>query len=113
MKLTTGLLYGSSAILLIMGAIFLIASVYEPTRIVTGVVLVGAGLVLLFFARKTSEAPPKYVVELPSQVRLQPIKCPNCGGEIPVEKITVVSGITRATCPYCSHVAQISEEPKW
>jgi predicted RNA-binding Zn-ribbon protein involved in translation (DUF1610 family) len=113
MKAQTILLVVSGAILMILGVIFLIASVYEPTRIVTGLVLVGAGLVLLFYARKTSEAPQKYVVELPSQMKVEPMKCPNCGGEIPIQNITVVSGITRATCPYCGNVAQISEEPKW
>jgi DNA-directed RNA polymerase subunit RPC12/RpoP len=114
MKAQTIILVLSGVALIFLGVIFLIASVYETTRMITGAFLSIAGFLLLFFAsRTTGEPAKKYVVELPSQVAVQSIKCPICGAQITAENVTVDSGITRVKCTYCGSVSQISEEPKW
>lgn len=116
MKAQTVILALSGVALIFLGIIFLIASVYETTRIITGAFLSIAGFLLLFFASRTTgttEPAKKYVVELPSQMEVQSIKCPNCGAQIKAENVTVESGITRVKCIYCGSVSQISEEPKW
>lgn len=100
--------------LIFLGVIFLMASAYETTRIITGAFLSIAGFLLLYFASRTTGEPTKrYVVELPSQVAVQSMKCPRCGAQIRAEDITVEAGITRVKCSYCGSVSQISEEPKW
>ena len=102
--------------LIFLGVIFLMASVDNTNRVITGAFLSIAGFLLLYFASRTTgtgEQAKRYVVELPSQVEIQSIKCPRCGAQIRAEDITVEAGITRVKCSYCGNVSQISEEPKW
>lgn len=116
MKAQTIILVLAGVALISLGVIFLIASVYETARMMTGAFLSIAGFLLLYFASRTTstgEPTKKYVVELPSQVEVQSMKCPHCGAQIKAEDVTVDSGITRVKCSYCGSVSQISEEPKW
>jgi len=113
MKLQNILAILLAAVLMFFGIIFLIASVYEITRIITGSILVATGLIILVYVFKINQPVKKYQVELPGDVKLNPITCPNCSASIPVENIKVVSGVTHAVCPHCGHTYQFSEEPKW
>jgi len=103
-----------AAILMFLGIIFLIASVYESTRIITGFVFVIASFLIIFYIYKTRPLPLKrYQVELPSEMKTKTLKCPNCSASISMENVKVVSGLTYASCPYCGHHFQLTEEPKW
>jgi len=116
MRAQTVILVLSGVALIFLGVIFLIASVYETTRLITGAFLSIAGFLLLYFASRTTgtgEPTKRYVVELPSQVVVQSMKCPRCGAQIRAEDVIVEAGITRVKCSYCGSVSQISEEPKW
>ena len=82
-----------------------------------GLVLIGAGLVIIFFAaRKKSEAPTTNVtlkVDLPGDVNLDSLKCKSCGGVLTADNITMVAGAPMVTCPFCHTTYQLTEEPKW
>jgi phage FluMu protein Com len=82
-----------------------------------GLVIMGVGLVIIFFAaRRKQVAPTTNVtlnVDLPGNVAMDAIKCKSCGGVLAAENITMVQGAPMVTCPYCHTVYQMTEEPKW
>lgn len=82
-----------------------------------GLVLIGVGLVIIFFAaRRKPVSPTTNVtlnVDLPGNVSMDSIKCKSCGGVLAAENITMVQGAPMVTCPYCHTVYQMTEEPKW
>jgi DNA-directed RNA polymerase subunit RPC12/RpoP len=103
-----------AAVLMFFGIIFLIASVYEPSRIITGSVLVLVGLLIPFYIYITRpRSPTRYQVDLPADIQTKVIKCPQCSASVPMANIKIVSGITYINCPYCGTSSQLSEEPKW
>lgn len=96
------------------GAIFAIASSvsYTVTRLIVAGMLFLAGFAIVFFLSKQ----PKTVVqkvELSGQMQAVALKCPNCSASVEAERIKIVSGVPYATCAYCGHTFQVSEEPKW
>ena len=114
MKILTVVEVLLAAILMFFGIIFLIASVYESTRIITGSIFVLTSFLIILYVYKTRPQPPKrYQVELPSEVKTKTLKCPNCSASISMENVRVVTGLTYADCPYCGHHFQLTEEPKW
>jgi DNA-directed RNA polymerase subunit RPC12/RpoP len=100
------------AVLLFFGVIFALASVYAVTRLYVAVSLFAvAFLIALFISRK-----PKTIVqqfEVSGEMKAAAIKCPNCSGSIDPNTIRIVDGVPYATCPYCGHNFQVTEEPKW
>ena len=82
-----------------------------------GLVLIGAGLVIIFFAaRRKPETPTTNVtlkVDLPGDVNMDSLKCKSCGGTLTSENIKMVAGAPVVTCPYCNTTYQLTEEPKW
>ena len=82
-----------------------------------GLVLIGVGLVIIFFAaRRKAVSPTTNVtlnVDLPGNVAMDAIKCKSCGGVLSAENITMVQGAPMVTCPYCHTVYQMTEDPKW
>ena len=100
------------AVLLFFGVIFALASVYFVTRLYVAVSLFAvAFLIALFISRK-----PKTIVqqfEVSGEMKAAAIKCPNCSGSIDPNTIKIVDRVPYATCPYCGHNFQVTEEPKW
>lgn len=82
-----------------------------------GLILIGAGLVIIFFAaRRKPETPTTNVtlnVDLPGDVNLDSLKCKSCGGVLTADNITMVAGAPMVTCPFCHTAYQLTEEPKW
>ncbi|MBA3073584.1 MAG: hypothetical protein FP831_08305 [Anaerolineae bacterium] len=82
-----------------------------------GLVLIGVGLVIIFFAARRKQVTPTtnvtLNVDLPGNVAMDAIKCKSCGGVLSAENITMVQGAPMVTCPYCHTVYQMTEEPKW
>ncbi len=106
------------AVLLLLGLIFLIAASEGNTmvRILSGCVMLGVGLLLLFRSLK-SDRVKKVVVnqrlELSGDVSLQDLECESCGAGLSPDNVTVRVGAVFVSCPYCSAEYQLEEEPKW
>ena len=105
--------YGFSAVLLFFAVLFALASVYAPIRIVVSVVLFFAGFFTLYFVWKRQPTKIVQKVEVPEQIRVHEIRCPNCSASLDIRKIEVTSGIPTVKCPYCGYIFEVTEEPKW
>jgi hypothetical protein len=113
--------YIAAAILIFFGVLFIwgaFGSTPHPEWILVGIVsvLIGFGLIWLASRRSTSgqgEAETVLKLDLPSQTKIEAMKCRNCGGALKPENIKMVAGAPMVECPYCGTTYQLTEEPKW
>ena len=102
----------AAAILFFLGVIFALAAAYNPLRLLVSAVLLITGIVIVYYITRK----PKTVIhqlELSGQMKTAPLKCPNCSASIDANKIKIVQGVPYATCTYCGHTFEVTEEPKW
>jgi hypothetical protein len=112
--------YIVAAILIFFGVLF-IWGAFSPNGstgwILVGLISVGIGLVLIFWAaRRPAQSAQENVtlkVDLPANVNMDTLKCKACGGTLSPEDIKMVAGAPVVTCPYCHTTYQLTEEPKW
>lgn len=117
--------YISAGIFIIFGALFILATFSESRNaefglLFTGLILVGIGFVIIWFA---SRAKPSVggaggenvtlKIDLPGDVNLDTMKCKSCGGALTMDNIQMVAGAPVVSCPYCNTTYQLTEEPKW
>ena len=114
--------YIVAAILVFFGVLFIWGAFSpqgSPGWILIGLVSVGIGLVIIFFARRSGKAAAAsgqnvtLNVDLPGNVKMDTLKCQSCGGTLAPENIQMVAGAPVVTCPYCHTTYQLTEEPKW
>lgn len=107
--------YLGAAFLMFLGVIFLLASVYAISRLLVGIVLTLAGVAVAFLTWRTGVAPPtvKYEIETPGSLKLDSVKCPNCGAGLDPSKIELRVGAPWIKCGYCGKEFEVTEEPKW
>ncbi len=81
-------------------------------RLIISALLFAVGFGIIYFAfRKPTTIVQQ--LEVSGQMKAVPLKCPNCSASIDAKNIKIVSGVPYATCPYCGHVFEVAEEPKW
>jgi DNA-directed RNA polymerase subunit RPC12/RpoP len=107
--------YLASAALIFLGAIFLLASVYATSRLLVGAILIvaGLGVALLTLKAGVGQAPVKYELQMPGSLKVDSIKCPNCGAGLDPSKIQLKQGAPTIKCSYCGNEFEVAEEPKW
>lgn len=109
-----GLLYLSSAILIALGILFIIASYTETIRFAEGLVFIGVAFIIAYYARGKRLVEIKRAVTLSGPMRVRKaIRCPHCGARLNPEKIKIIDGRPYLTCDYCKNRLEISEEPDW
>jgi len=102
------------AVLFLFGIIFaMAASVAQPfTRLSVATMLFVVGFGIAYYITKK----PKTIIqklEVSGQMKAVALKCPHCSASIDANQIKIVSGVPYATCPYCGHTFEVTEEPKW
>ena len=113
--------YIAAAILIFFGILFIWATFNpqgQPIWLLVGIisVLIGFGIIFLISRRKAASSADNNVtlkIDLPSDVKMDTIKCKSCGGTLAPENISMVAGAPVVTCPYCHTTYQLTEEPKW
>jgi predicted RNA-binding Zn-ribbon protein involved in translation (DUF1610 family) len=107
--------YIVSALLVFLGVIFLLASVYAISRLLVGTILtlLGLGIALLTWRRGPGQTSVKYEIHAPGTLKVDSLKCPNCGAALDPSKLQVKAGAPSINCPYCGGEFEVSEEPKW
>ena len=122
MKITTILSAVAAAILLFFGVIFAISAgsitltaQQQVLRLAEGAILLIVGFGLAYVAYVFSRRPKTIIqqLELSGQMKAAPLKCPNCSASVDANKIKIISGVPYATCTYCGHTFEVTEEPKW
>ncbi|RLI20676.1 hypothetical protein DRO45_03400 [Candidatus Bathyarchaeota archaeon] len=113
MTLKTLLGYVVSALLLFFAVLYALASVYMPIRIWISALLFLAGFGMLYFVWRRQPTKIVQKLEVPGRIKVQEIKCPNCSASIDIDQIKIVNGVPTVKCPYCGHVFEVTEEPKW
>ena len=112
MDLKTALGAIAVAVLFFFGIIFAWSSVYQSTRLIVAAMLFIVGFGIAYYITKK----PQTIIqrlEVSGQMKAAPLKCPNCSASVDPNQIKIVSGVPYATCPYCGHTFEVTEEPKW
>jgi membrane protein implicated in regulation of membrane protease activity len=128
MNLRTALGVVATAILIILGVLLLFFGIIfamassvanTATRLSTAMLLFIGAVVLFIVGGVTGyyvSRKPKTTIqrlEVSGEMKAVTLKCPNCSGSIDSNAIKIVSGVPYATCPYCGHTFEVTEEPKW
>ncbi len=122
MKALRILSYIGAAILIFFGILFILAAFGESfsgSWLLIGFILLGIGFILIIIAATLMK--PKVVenrqvilnVDLPGNVKMEGMKCRQCGGQLATKDINMVNGAPMVSCPYCNSIYQLTEEPKW
>ena len=120
-RIAYALVIALAVFLILLGGIFVIASGVE--NIVTGAVLVGIAIVLIFFAyrsEKIEASKPKLInqtfnvkMEGSGKLEQKQLTCRSCGAPLEDKDLKVVQGGVMAKCPYCGSIYALEEAPKW
>ena len=100
------------AVLLFFGIIFALASIFEPTRLIVAALLFVVAFGIAYYLTRTQKTIVQKL-EVSGEMKAVALKCPNCAASVDANSIKMVSGVPYATCPYCGHTFEVSEEPKW
>ena len=107
--------------LLLLGAIFIIASGLENS-VIGGVMVVVAIImfVIVYRIEKLEASKPTLVsqtfnvkMEGSGQQEQKQMQCRSCGAPLSEKDLTVIQGGIMAKCPYCGATYAIEEAPKW
>jgi DNA-directed RNA polymerase subunit RPC12/RpoP len=113
-RLLRVLIYIVSAILIILGLLFMIASYADISRFFVGLAFLVVAGVLIYLGR--GEKKPieiRQTVNLSGTPVVKEVKCPNCGAIVDPTKVEVITGKPYVTCSYCGNKFELTEEPKW
>jgi len=100
----------------LVGVIFLVGNQGQVSRMVTGPVLIAAGIALAALTRLKTPQPTVHItqhIDAPGESQLEQLKCRNCGGPLKEDSVEMREGAIFVKCPYCGTSYQIEEAPKW
>jgi len=120
-KLVEGLLVFVAICLVLMGAVFIIASGVEDTVIGVVLALVAVGMFAFVYRLEKMEASKPTVVNQTFNVKMEgsgkleekQMTCKSCGAPLGEKDLTVVEGGIMVKCPYCGATHALEEAPKW
>lgn len=108
--------YLVAALVGLIGFIFLAGSQGQVFRLIIGVVLIIAGIVIVYLTRvqpRRIETTNVQKIDLSGDVNLEEIRCRSCNAPLSKEDIEVRSGAIFVSCSHCGSTYQFEEEPKW
>ena len=85
---------------------------------IVGAVFLAGGIGLIVFAIRQKGAAGSgdtitYKIDLPSQTKVEQMKCKSCGGGLKADNVKMIAGAPTVDCPFCGTTYQLTEEPKW
>ena len=109
-------LYILSAVLGVLGFIFVVGSQGQAIRIFIGLVCFVAAGVLVYIARvrpQPSQTTIVQKVDLSGDINLESLRCQQCDSPLSKESVSIEAGAVMVNCEYCGANYQIEEKPKW
>ncbi len=107
--------YGLAALLGLLGLIFVVGSQGLASRVVVGLVLMGAGAALAYLARRPAAEQRTIIqrIELSGDISAKELKCTNCAATLDESSISVKAGAAIVNCAHCGTTYHLEEAPKW
>lgn len=103
-----------SVLLALLGCLFVIGYQGHVGRLIIGVVLIGAGVVLFATTRlRPKETTVVQKIDLTGDISTQELKCKNCGSTLTNKSVAVRAGAIFISCEFCGTQYQMEEAPKW
>ena len=97
-----------------LGLLFIVGSQGQTGRLVIGLVLIGAGVVMFAVSRlRPKQTTVVQKVDLTGDISTQELKCKNCGSTLTNKSVTVRAGAIFISCEFCGTQYQLEEAPKW
>lgn len=107
-------MYALAGIVGLVGLVFLIGNQGLPARMIIGIVLIAAGVVIGWLT--SMKAPERTIVQkidVTGDVKTEQLECRNCGAPLDEKSISMQEGAIIVKCPYCGASYHIEEAPKW
>ncbi|MBS7607439.1 MAG: hypothetical protein QW502_03650 [Candidatus Bathyarchaeia archaeon] len=111
--LLKAVVYSVSALLLFLGAVFIISFNLGLTYLLVGVILTSLAIILLTLTKERKPIEIRQTISVSGPIRVKEVRCPVCGANIDVTKVRVVAGRPIVTCGYCGNNFELTEEPLW
>lgn len=85
---------------------------------IVGAIFLAAGIGLIVFAIRQKGGTGSgdnitYKIDLPSQTKVEQMKCRSCGGALKADNVKMIAGAPTVECPFCGTTYQLTEDPKW
>ncbi len=111
--LLKAVVYALSALLLFLGAVFMISFNLGITYFFVGLIFTSIAIILLLFSRERKPIEIKQTISVGGPVKVKEARCPVCGAIIDVTKVKIVAGKPIVKCDYCGNNFELTEEPLW
>jgi uncharacterized membrane protein YfcA len=103
-----------AVILALLGALFIIGFQGQTARLIIGLILIGAGIVMFAMTRmRPKQTTLVQKIDLTGDIAAQELKCKNCGSTLTNKSVTVRAGAIFISCEFCGTQYQLEEAPKW
>jgi hypothetical protein len=112
---TMGVVINVFAVMLaLLGCLFVIGYQGQSGRLLIGLILIGAGIVLFVSSRlRPKQTTLVQKVDLTGDISTQELKCKNCGSTLTNKSVAVRAGAIFISCEFCGTQYQLEEAPKW
>ena len=103
-----------AVVLAMLGCLFVIGYQGQIGRLIIGLVLIGAGVVLFATTKlRAKETTVVQKIDLTGDISTQELKCKNCGSTLSNKSVSVRAGAIFISCEFCGTQYQLEEAPKW
>jgi uncharacterized membrane protein YfcA len=103
-----------AVILALLGCLFVIGYQGQAGRLIIGLILIGAGIVLFVSSRlRPKQTTLVQKIDLTGDISTQELKCKNCGSTLTNKSVAVRAGAIFISCEFCGTQYQMEEAPKW
>jgi hypothetical protein len=103
-----------AVVLALLGCLFVIGYQGQSGRLLIGLILIGAGIVLFVSIRlRPKQTTLVQKIDLTGDISTQELKCKNCGSTLTNKSVAVRAGAIFISCEFCGTQYQMEEAPKW
>ena len=103
-----------AVLLAMLGCLFVIGYQGQIGRLIIGLILIGAGVVLFATTKlRAKETTVVQKIDLTGDISTQELKCKNCGSTLSNKSVSVRAGAIFISCEFCGTQYQLEEAPKW